>query len=73
MAEAKKTTKTDKSDAALPAGAVEDAPAVEAAAQDPAPAMPVAVPVPRHSADGVLLNPEDFRVSADGVLVPKVG
>lgn len=29
--------------------------------------------VPRYNAEGVLLNPEDFNVTADGLLRPKAG
>jgi hypothetical protein len=35
------------------------------------PAAERAVPVPRYNAEGVLLNPEDFNVSAEGLLTPK--
>ena len=32
---------------------------------------PAAPKVPRFTPDGILLNPEDFHVGADGVLIPK--
>lgn len=29
------------------------------------------IPLPRYNAEGVLLNPEDFNVSPEGLLTPK--
>lgn len=58
-----------------PVGEPEPMPAevAEAAPEAPAeaPAEVVAAPVPQYTREGVLLNPECFHVTPDGLLFPK--
>lgn len=59
-----------KPESKSPAGAVEDASTV-GVTTDPAPAVAAEPKVARYTPDGILLNPEDFTVGSDGVLIPK--